>query len=209
LYIRHLDVLLRETSTEEAVAVTEATSALLRRLIVTLPAAEKYTFVRGILPFLLGLAPSPESAASVTASDAELSGQEIAAAKTQYITMLLSSVLVFLDKTSPVFADLDASDGVLRRCADFALRTQLKDSASPLRSELGAPQLLALIINKVQYFTPPAASACDAFTAVLIVLFVTRLCGTAGFISTLIYRLVFRFLVVSCTVTTRARPWPS
>jgi hypothetical protein len=119
-------------------------------LIVTLPAAEKSAFVRGILPFLLGLDPSTKSAASFTASDADLRGQLAAAAKTQYTTMLLSSVLVFLEKASPVFADLDGSDGVLRSCADFALRTQLKDSASPLRGELGVPQLLALIINKVR-----------------------------------------------------------
>lgn len=186
MYIRHLGVLLRETSAEEAAAIADATSALLRRLIVTLPATEKYTFVRGILPFLLGLAPSTESAASVTASDADLRGQLAAAAKTQYTTMLLSSVLVFLDKTSPVFADLDASDGVLRRCADFALCTRPADGASPLRSELGAPQLMALIINKVRnipHLPHVPAMHSVIHRSAIFVLFVTRLCGIAGFIS--------------------------
>jgi hypothetical protein len=141
-----MDVLVRAPGGEEAVVITEATAALLRRLVVTLPAPQQTAFVLQVLPFLLALS------ASVTAGDADASSELVSSAQRQYTTALLGSVLVYLDKTSTVFADIGASEVVLRHCVDYALHS-LQDchggNAAPLRSELGAPQLLALIINKV------------------------------------------------------------
>jgi hypothetical protein len=116
---------------------------------VTLPAAVKSAFVLQILSFLLDLTPASSGDTATLSSEEAV----VAVSRAQYIAALLGSVLVFLDKASPVFGDVGASDGVLQRCADFALRSYRSSahtsSITPLRSELGASQLVALITNKV------------------------------------------------------------
>jgi hypothetical protein len=120
---------------------------LLRRIVLSLPAADvKTTFVGNLVQVVLENGDA--NAAQENATDGEGNAKQMLAVG------LLCNLLVLLDKDSPVFADVDANGGVLRRCGDMALRVARstagqRDAGASTADEYGPAQLMALLINKV------------------------------------------------------------
>jgi hypothetical protein len=120
---------------------------LLRRTVLSLPAADvKTTFVVNLVQIVLENGDA--NAAQESATDGEGN------AKQMLTVGVLCNLLVLLDKDSPVFADVDASEGVLRRCGDMARRVAQstagqRDAGQSTADEYGPAQLMALLINKV------------------------------------------------------------